>query len=219
MSTTAADRSITHYSNAVSLMQALQEKIDANGGQEPTCDWMLQIYDPETTVPQTPDREYDRLSVLKSYQILDTPRELEFESITQEAKEFFQVPIVVVSLVDLGRQWFKSIQGLDAVSETPRSCSFCAHVVAREDEPRCDPVLVIPDATQDARFSHNPLVQDGLKVRFYAGAPLISPEGPKLGAFCILDTKPRPQGLSVTEKLRLQDFARFAVYHMITRCS
>ncbi|KAL7575274.1 hypothetical protein ACA910_001799 [Epithemia clementina (nom. ined.)] len=213
MSTTT-ERSLVHYNNSVSLMEALHER-DSDGQME----WMLRMFDPKTTIPQSVDREHRRLSVLGSYDILDTPPELEFESITQEAKEYFDVPIAVVSLVDFGRQWFKSIQGLDA-KETPRSCSFCAHVVERMDEP-CNPVMVIPDATKDDRFKDNPLVKDkdGLQLRFYAGAPLISPEGPKLGAFCIIDTKPRPEGLTVQQQLRLEAFARFAVYQMISRCA
>ena len=210
-SSPTAERSVVHYSTPDSLRDALSETYTSDDS-----DWILGITDKETTVVQTVAGEHRRLSVLGSYNILDSPPELEFDCITQEAKDYFDVPIAVVSLVDLGRQWFKSIKGLDA-NETPRSCSFCAHVVQRQDE-RCNPVMVIPDATKDDRFKDNPLVKDGLKVRFYAGAPIVSPEGPKLGSFCIIDTKPRPGGLTIKEQLRLQDLARLIVYQMITRC-
>ncbi|KAL7556447.1 hypothetical protein ACA910_014395 [Epithemia clementina (nom. ined.)] len=195
-------------------LTAAERRGSTNAGES---DWMLKMFDPETTILQNPDWELERLSVLDSYNILDSPTEQEFESITQEAKDYFNVPIAVVSLVDFDRQWFKSIQGLDA-KETPRSCSFCAHVVARKDEPCTNPIMVIPDAAKDARFQDNPLVQGDLNLRFYAGAPLRSPEGPKLGAFCIIDTKPRQEGLSAQEQLKLETFARMAVYQMIARC-
>ena len=118
-----------------------------------------------------------------------------------------------VSLVDMGRQWFKSIQGLDA-DQTPRSCAFCAHVVQRKET---SGVMVIEDATKDPRFAENPLVVGGPKIRYYAGAPLKSPEGVILGSFCVIDFKPHPEGLTIEQKQRLHMFASEAVYAMITR--
>ena len=176
-------------------------------------DWKLPCYDMNTSVPQTAEDELERLWVLKSYDILETEPEPEFEELTREAKEVFNCPIAVVSLVDMGRQWFKSIQGLDA-EQTPRSCAFCAHVVQRKET---EGVLVVPDATKDFRFANNPLVVGGPKIRFYAGAPLKSPEGKVLGSFCVIDTKPRPQGLNGRAKQRLASMAQMAVYNMITR--
>ena len=201
-------RSAKHYADPNSLKVALCEP-DANGA----FDWKVE-YDKETSHDATVDFELDRLSVLQSYDILESPKDPVFDSITAEAKEFFNTPIAVVSLIDLGRQWFKSIQGLDA-EETPRCISFCTHVVQRKDGPM-SPILVVPDATKDDRFKNNPLVVDGPKIRFYAGAPLISPEGPKLGSFCVIDFKPRP-ALTVHEKQKLQSFAREAVLQMISR--
>ena len=206
----ATDTSVTNYSTPDSLIQALRTT-NENG----QLDWVLQNFDESTTITQTEIDEFKRLSVLQSYEILDTPKEIDFDSITQEAKEYFGVPIAVVSLVDKGRQWFKSIQGLDA-QETPRSCAFCAHVVQRKDGPS-SPVLVVPDATKDHRFQNNPLVVGGPEIRFYAGAPLLSPEGPKLGTICIIDTRPHPEGLTDQQKQRLQAFASEAVYYMIAR--
>jgi GAF domain-containing protein len=193
------------------LAEALREVND-----DGTNEWELTNFDVETTIPPTLEAEVERLHVLQSYNILDSDgQEEEFAHITQEAKEYFNVPIVVISLVELGRQWHKSIQGLD-VQEVPRSCSFCAHVIQRKE--RAPTVMVVPDATQDVRFKDNPLVTGGLKVRFYAGAPLISPEGPKLGTLCILDFKPRPEGLTKTEQNRLIAMAEEVVYNMISRC-
>jgi GAF domain-containing protein len=97
------------------------------------------------------------------------------------------VPVAVVSLVDLGRQWFKSIQGFPA-AETPRCISFCQHVVKRKE--RLGP-MVVEDARLDERFKDNPLVANEPFVTFYAGASLISPEGSSLGTFYIFDFQPR----------------------------
>ena len=111
------------------------------------------------------------------------------------------------------KQWFKSIQGLDA-DQTPRSCAFCAHVVQRKET---EGVLVVPDATKDFRFAQNPLVTGGPKIRFYAGAPLKSPEGAVLGLFCVIDFEPHPEGLNAKQKNWLYSFAQEAVFNMITR--
>jgi GAF domain-containing protein len=184
--------------------------------EDGTNDWELTNFDVETTIPPSLAAEVERLHVLQSYDILDSDvHEPEFSYITQEAKEYFNVPIVVVTLVDLGRQWFKSIQGLD-VQETPRSCAFCAHVIQRKV--RAANVMVVPDATQDVRFKDNPLVTGGPEVRFYAGAPLISPEGPKLGTLCLIGMEPRPEGLTKAEQKRLSEMAEEVVYNMISRC-
>ena len=123
-----------------------------------------------------------------------------------------QTPIAVVSLVDFGRQWFKSIQGL-SVESTPRCLAFCSHVVKRKAR---DGVMVVPDATKDDRFKDNPLVTGGPKIRFYAGAALISPEGARLGSFCVIDSKPRPD-LTLKQKEMLESFATEAVLCLISR--
>jgi diguanylate cyclase (GGDEF)-like protein len=103
-----------------------------------------------------------------------------------------------VSLVDENRQWFKSCVGLD-VSETPRDISFCGHAILGND------IFTIPDAASDARFADNPLVIDEPHIRFYAGCPLRSPNGSKLGTLCIIDRKPRT--LSEEDLETLKDLA------------
>jgi GAF domain-containing protein len=206
-----AEITLKKFLSVDALAEALRE-VNEDG----TNEWELTNFDVETTIPPTLEAEVERLRVLQSYDILDSDgQEAEFAYITQEAQELFDVPIAVVSLVDMGRQWFKSIQGLDA-QEAPRSCAFCAHVVQRKEQAAT--VMVVTDATQDVRFKDNPFVTGGLGVRFYAGAPLISPEGPKLGTLCLIDTKPRPEGLTKAEQRRLSEMAEEVVYNMISRC-
>lgn len=137
------------------------------------------------TVPAVlPDNETERLAALRRYAILDTESEPCFDRIVELASRQFDVPIALVSLVDQDRQWFKATCGLDA-SETSRDVAFCAHAILGDD------VFLVPDATEDSRFASNPLVTDGLKVRFYAGAPLRTHSNMKLGTLCLIDTKPR----------------------------
>ena len=133
--------------------------------------------------PDTPPEEESRLKTLVSLNILDTPPEERFDRLTRMAKRMFGVPIALVSLVDENRQWFKSCVGLD-VTETPRDISFCGHAILGSD------IFVIPDATKDERFADNPLVVNEPNIRFYAGCPLRSLNGSKMGTLCIIDQKP-----------------------------
>lgn len=145
-----------------------------------------------------PDDEAARLAALRALAVLDTPPEEPFDRATRLAAALFNVPVALVSFVDADRQWFKSCFGI-AVCETPREASFCAHAIAARE------MLVVPDALADDRFRDNPMVCDGPRVRFYAGAPLRSPEGHLIGTLCILDIRPR--NLSETERGLLADLA------------
>ncbi len=137
------------------------------------------------TVPASlPPNEAERLAALRRYAILDTEPDACFDRIVRLAARQFQAPIVLVSLVDEDRQWFKATCGLDA-TESPRDMAFCSHAILGDD------VFLVPDATQDPRFANNPFVLEGLKIRFYAGAPLKTPDGHKLGTLCLVDTRTR----------------------------
>jgi PAS domain S-box-containing protein len=147
-----------------------------------------------------PPDEEQRLAALRRYAILDTaPNETSFKRIVDLAARQFDVPIALVSLVDADRQWFKASCGLDA-SGSGRDVAFCAHAILSDD------VLYVPDARDDARFANNPFVTDGIKIRFYAGAPLITPEGYKLGTLCLIDDKPR-HDFSTQDQALLTDLA------------
>ena len=135
-------------------------------------------------IPDIPQEEEARLETLRSLNILDTPPEERFDRLTRIAKELFGVSTSVISLVDENRQWFKSCIGLN-ISETTRDISFCGHAINDEG------VFVIPDATLDERFADNPLVLNEPNIRFYAGYPLKSLDGRKVGTLCIIDQKPR----------------------------
>ncbi|CAJ1898371.1 unnamed protein product [Cylindrotheca closterium] len=173
---------------------------------DPKLDWVLESFNKKTSDAQTLDEELKRLLVLKSYLLLDSERQESFERITAIASRLFKCPMALISLVDLGRQWFLSNRGLGDVRETDRKSAFCAHAIWSQER-----LFIVPDATKDDRFKDNPLVTGPPDIRFYAGAPLISPEGYKLGTLCILDKITRPNGLTSAEQENLLDLASMAV--------
>lgn len=130
--------------------------------------------------PDIPTNECERLGFLMELAILDTPPESRYDEITREAKQFFEVPVALVSLIDADRQWFKSCDGLD-VSETGRDISFCGHAVNHDE------ILYVPNTEEDLRFRTNPLVEGDPYIRFYAGAPLIMRPDLRIGTLCIID--------------------------------
>ena len=131
-----------------------------------------------------PDNEAARLETLRQYQVLDTDAEEAFDDLTRLASYVCDTPTALISLVDANRQWFKARVGIHA-RETPRNISFCGHAIMHRG------CFLIEDALFDERFSDNPLVIKEPFVRFYAGMPLISPEGFAIGTLCVMDTKPR----------------------------
>lgn len=145
--------------------------------------------------PPRPSNDAARVAGLRGLGLLDTGPEERFDKVTRTAQRLFNVPIALVTLVDEDRQWFKSNQGL-GVPETPRDVSFCAHAINDSD------VMVIPDAALDARFAENPLVTGDPHIRFYAGYPISSAEGHKLGTLCIIDRQPREMSAQDEQSLR-----------------
>jgi diguanylate cyclase (GGDEF)-like protein len=133
-----------------------------------------------------PDEER-RQKALQQLNILDTPIEERFERITRAARQLLKMPVAAISLIDVARQWFKSVQGLD-VCETGRDDAFCAHAILG------DGLLVVPDARKDPRFADNPLVTDEPWIRFYGGCPLRAPNGLPVGTLCVIDRKSRRFG-------------------------
>jgi len=157
---------------------------------------------------QLPPNETQRLAALRSYDILDTLPELAFDRITELAQRLFGVPIVLVSLVDQDRQWFKSCVGL-GVSQTERQFAFCAHAILSQEP------LVVPDARLDERFRDNPLVTGAPHIRFYCGAVLQTEEGFNLGTLCLIDYSPRD--IAAPDLYNLQDLAAMVVHEIELR--
>ncbi|MCO4814352.1 MAG: GAF domain-containing protein [Flavobacteriales bacterium] len=149
--------------------------------------------------PSIPKNENERLNELYDSGLLDTPKESDFDNLTNLASSIFGAPVSIITLVDENRQWFKSCFGLpEEITETPREISFCGHAINNPSE-----VLVIPDARLDNIFSDNPLVSGDPNIVFYAGAPLISKNGYPLGTFCIIDFKPRTLSQQDVETLKI----------------
>lgn len=156
--------------------------------------------------PPLPADEARRLASLHALGLLDTPREERFDRITRTAMRLFDVPIVLISLVDANRQWFKSCYGLQ-IAETPRGISFCEHAILNAE------AFVIPDAIADPRFADNPLVTSEPFIRFYAGYPLMTADGSRIGTLCIMDRRPRR--LNDDDLQALRDLATWAQNELI----
>ncbi|MES2519392.1 MAG: PAS domain S-box protein [Bacteroidota bacterium] len=151
-----------------------------------------------------PANEQDRLNALLNYHVLDTFSEEEFDSITKLVAYICDVPTAFISLVDDKRQWFKSRIGLDD-TEMPRDISFCQYTIMEQE------IFEVPDAQLNQTFRNNPLVTGVPFIRFYAGAPLTTPEGFNIGALCVIDQVPRK--LDEVQRMALSTLAK----HVITQ--
>lgn len=149
-----------------------------------------------------------RLAALHGLRVLDSPREEEFDRLTRWAVSHFEVPIALVSLIDSDRQWFKSACNLDT-PETPRDVAFCNYTILSSRP------TVVEDARSDRRFQNNPLVQGEPGIRFYAGAPIITPHGFAVGTFCVIDRKPRR--FPLTDQFTLRQLAGMVLDELILR--
>jgi GAF domain-containing protein len=156
----------------------------------------------EMTPAPIPADEEERLAALAELNLLDTEAEPVFDRITVKLARVFEMPIALISLVDRDRQFFKSQTGLPEslakARQTARNISVCGHVVAKNQ------VIVIEDLARDRRFANNPLLKEH-GIRFYAGVPLLAPNGQPIGSLCLMDMKPRQ--LTEREKRLLQEYA------------
>ena len=150
-----------------------------------------------TTTFPIPSNEGTRLRALGDYDIMDSLPEQAYDDFAKLASAICNTPIALITLLDDQRQWFKANVGLDA-SETPRSQAFCTHSIMNPDE-----VMTVEDATLDQRFASNPLVTSDPHIRFYAGAPLVTPTGEALGTICVIDREPRKLTETQLEALRI----------------
>ncbi len=155
-----------------------------------------------------PADEDQRLRDLERYGILEADSDEHFDRILDLTAAIFQTPIVAISLVEADRQWFLARRGLE-VRETPREMAFCAHAIVHDE------VMVVSDARADERFRSNPLVFADPHIRFYAGAPLQTPEGHNLGTLCVIDREPRD--LSPEQRELLHRLAQLAMRELELR--
>ncbi|WP_417551133.1 diguanylate cyclase [Methylophaga sp.] len=164
--------------------------------------------------PMIPEDEKQRMEKLRALKLLDSAPEERFDRLTRMAKRMFGVDISVLSLIDDGRQWFKSkASDADIPDETSREVSFCGHAILGDD------VFVIENALEDHRFKNNPLVTDSPNIRFYAGYPLKVNNGSALGTLCIIDDEPRdfdPEDLQLLRDLGVMAEQEIAALQLAT---
>lgn len=156
--------------------------------------------------PAIPSDERQRLTELRALNVINTPTEERFDRLTRLARRLFNVPISLVSLVEKDYQWFKSADGYK-VKSSPRNISFCAHTILQDE------VLVIEDALKDERFHDNPLVTGEPYIRFYAGCPLHTPGGARIGSLCLIAHEPRT--FSQDDISALRDLAAMAEAELV----
>ena len=147
-----------------------------------------------------PPDEEQRLAALRELELLDTEPEEAFDELVRRAAEATDSPVAVITLVDEARQWFKARVNLELES-TDRDLSFCAHAILTPDD-----LTVVPDTLEDERFADNLLVTEDPNIRFYAGAPIFTPDGYPIGTLCVIDAAPR--GLTDEQADSLRDLAR-----------
>ncbi|TCH99766.1 PAS domain S-box protein [Roseococcus sp. SYP-B2431] len=163
------------------------------------------------TEPDARSQEDARLEALRRYAVLDTVPEAAYDRVVRLAARFFRVPMALISFVDAERQWFKARIGID-LAETPRAIAFCNRTIEGRE------ICLVPDAALDPRFADNPLVLGQPHIRFYAGVPLVTPDGHALGSLCVLDTEPRAD-FSPEDHHALAELAAIVVDELELRCA
>lgn len=143
------------------------------------------------------ENESERLEDLKSYSIIDTLPEEDYDNLTEIAAKICDTPVSLVSLIDERKQWFKSHHGWN-ISETPKEFAFCTHTFENLDE-----IMIVSDARKDERFHDNPLVTGNPNIVFYAGIPLVSPKGHPFGSLCVIDHKPKTLDRNQVSSLKI----------------
>jgi adenylate cyclase len=146
-----------------------------------------------------PPDEEARLKALRDLDVLDSEPEEAFDDLVRRAAAATGAPVAVITLVDEARQWFKARVNLE-LEATDRDLSFCAHAILTPDD-----ITVVPDTLEDERFADNLLVTEDPNIRFYAGAPIFTPDGYPIGTLCVIDAAPR--GLSDEQAQALRELA------------
>ncbi|MBC6994282.1 GAF domain-containing sensor histidine kinase [Neolewinella lacunae] len=145
-----------------------------------------------------PPNEAERLAKLRSYNILDSLTEEEYDDLTYVASAVCGAPVSMISFIDQERQWYKSTRGIDPnLRQTPREIAFCAHTILDPTQP-----TVVEDMRKDPRFADNPFVAEDPHAVFYAGVPIVSDDGFALGTICVIDLQPRTLSEEQVEVLR-----------------
>ncbi|WP_322629149.1 sensor domain-containing diguanylate cyclase [Halothiobacillus sp.] len=162
-----------------------------------------------TSLCPIPENEAQRLQAVRSYQVLDTPPEVDFDTLTRMATQIFNAPAAEIGLMDSERLWFKSQIGM-GLPQLDRQIAFCAHAIMCPDA-----LLIVEDLLEDPRFRDNPLVVNPPYLRFYAGAPLIDPHGFVLGTLAVVDIKPRT--FSVAQRNMLRDLSTLVITALESR--
>jgi CheY-like chemotaxis protein/GAF domain-containing protein len=165
-------------------------------------DWVVTGFDKANCEAPSIEKEMRRLAVLKSYRVIGSGRDEGYEQLISLTSRIFKAPMALVSVIDLGRQYFLASRGFGDMKEQSRKSSICAHAIISKHD-----LLIIPDLTKDDRFMNSEEVTGESHLRFYASAPMTCPEGYRLGTLCILDTEPRPEGLTLGEKQNLSELA------------
>ena len=210
-SVAAEGLSIKDFAGADKLLDALNDSLALPGVMKhASTDWVLSRYDPATQEPCSLKAEFHRLQALQSYDILDGDDEA-LDRLTMIGAALFDAPFALITLVDVGRIWFLSSSG-KLGKGIPRKDSLCGHALQSFSK-----TFIVPDTTKDFRFFDSAIVTGGPMLRFYGAAALETPEGYRLGNFCILDTKPRPAGFNQDQQDRLVDLAQTAMRILVDR--